>query len=295
MIYPKITYEDHIENTLNDTIIIDPKYKKINIYISGGGMAVIYSSGPLIFIHNFIKNKQIEINHIYGTSAGAICGLFFIWYLNNDLFDKKYYFNISYFINFLNNDIRNAYNKHSYVVDNFITLLEKIIPPDLYKYCNDKLFITIHIIDGWKIKQEVISNYYSNEHLLNVLKCSSTIPYITIPKLTTIYYDLFSNKKFYAFDGVFPRIVNKIYPTFCIDLIYYDYPFLNRMRCVDKTYDTLFIDGFNDAYNFFKYNKYHKKYKNILYFYNSEQNLITKIYNNILNFLNILYLYFKIK
>lgn len=255
-IYPEIDYENIIKKIMEETDIIIPlDKKKINICLSGGGITSIYASGILTILYNLIQQNKISINHIYTVSGGSFLGLYFLLLINNECIEEKYKLNLSKLIYLINNTLRAQYNKEPYLALNLLETLQEYIPLNFYKTCNDKLFTSIHILDGFSIQKKMISTYYSNEHLINTIVCSSSIPYISIPTCFSIYTDPLTNKKYYALDGIYTPIIDDTNYTLYINIMNYSYPLINRMRIKDKIYDTLMLEGVYDFINFYKNNK----------------------------------------
>ena len=255
-IYPEIDYENIVKKITEETdIVIPPDKKIINICLSGGGITSVYATGIISILYNLIKQKKISVNHIYTVSGGSFLGIFLLLMMNNECIEEKYKINLSKIIYLLNNTIRINYNKNPYLANNWIDALQQYIPPDFYKLCNNKLFISIHILDKCSFHKKIISIYYSNEHLINTILCSSSIPYISIPNCCSIYTDPLTNKKYYAVDGVYTPIIDDMNYTLYINIMNYSYPLINRMRVNDKIYDTLMLEGMYYFINFYKNNK----------------------------------------
>ena len=87
--FPEINFEEYISTMAKDLYIHDVENKHINICISGGGLAVMYAAGVLGVIVELVKQRKLQIHHIYSTSAGAMAGILFIMILYNDLFEEK--------------------------------------------------------------------------------------------------------------------------------------------------------------------------------------------------------------
>ena len=261
-LFPKLDFEPFIQQLTKDITIKEVENQHINLCLSGGGMGSMYSSGICGFLLQLIQEKRIKINHVYGTSAGAIAGFFFILGMNTHLLEEKYRINIGDFIYLVNNDLRKLNVKnHNYIIKSWIELIEEIIPPNFYKFCNDKLFITIHIINYFSIIQHNISKYESNEDLINTIKCSGSIPYVTIPCFFTVY-----KNKYYAIDGLFPCIEDDTYKTLYVNAIRYEYPLLHRIYIKEKFYERIMIESLYDIYHFYKYGETNKS----LYYYNKK-------------------------
>jgi hypothetical protein len=248
--FPPINYEEYTLMLAKDIQIHEPENKHVNVCISGGGLATLYASGPLSIIAELVKQSKIQVHHIYTTSAGAFAGIFFMFNLHNELFEEEQTITISKFIHMLNTELKCIYEEQKYIMNSWIKLVEKYIPKDFYKLCDDKLFITIHVIENFSIVQKNISKYESNEHLINTMKCCGTIPYVTVPELYTLY-----QKKECAVDGMFPTIVDNEHKTIYINVLRHPYPTVNRIYLLDKIYDPLLIEGLYDVHNFYKNNK----------------------------------------
>jgi hypothetical protein len=277
----KICTEHYINLLTKDENIHVPESKKnINVCISGGGMAGIYFAGCASFLTYMTVNKNLKIHKIYGTSAGSIAGLLLILCLysikNEKYHNTKYEMNCSKIIYLVNNRLREKYINNQYITDIWIEFLEEIIPPDLYIICCNKLFITINIFDGFIIRKKVISKYKNNKHLLNTIKCSATIPYLTTNNISK-YNNYFTETDYYAFDGIFPIIDDLTFPTLYINLLAINYSLFNRISVVDKCYESLVYDGLHDIYNMYhKYLIYHKNIHNIIYYHDPNKYIIFK-------------------
>jgi len=277
----KICTEHYINLlTKDENIHVPESTKNINVCISGGGMAGIYFAGCASFLTYMTVNKNLKIHKIYGTSAGSIAGLLLILCLhsikNEKYHNTKYEMNCSKIIYLVNNRLREKYINNQYITDIWIEFLEEIIPPDLYIICCNKLFITINIFDGFIIRKKVISKYKNNKHLLNTIKCSATIPYLTTNNISK-YNNYFTETEYYAFDGIFPIIDDLTFPTLYINLLAINYSLFNRISVVDKCYESLVYDGLHDIYNMYhKYLIYHKNIHNIIYYYDPNKYIIFK-------------------
>ena len=60
------------------------------------------------------------------------------------------------------------------------------LPEDIYKKCNARLWISVSRVSGLKLKNDVIKNFDSKEHLETIIRCSTFIPIISgwrLPKI----------------------------------------------------------------------------------------------------------------
>lgn len=250
--YPQLSLEEYTNLFIDDNDIQLDK-QSINLWISGGGLADLYGLGVLFVIYNMIKKKVIDINHIYTASGGTIISFYIILLINKDKFDDKYKKNIDDIFYIVNNNLRKKYIKNSYIVDNLIEVLEELMPPNFYLLCDNKLFITIHTIHNGFIQHKNIHKYFSNEHLINTIKCSCAIPYFSVNSFFNIYKDPNTNKTFYSFDGIYPEIIDNNNKILCIDVLFHKYPIISRFRMNEKFYEFLTLEGIYDTIQLFKF------------------------------------------
>ena len=252
--YPKLNLEEYT-NLFLDNNVIELQNQTINLWISGGGLADLYAFGVLFVIHNLLKKNKLNIRQIYTTSGGSIVSFLIILVMNKDIFEDKYKKNIDDIFSIVNNNLRKKYINNCYVVDNLIEIIEEIIPPDLYLLCNNKLFITIHTFSNGFFQHKNIDKYFSNEHLINTIRCSCAIPYISVNTLFNIYKDPNTNKTFYSFDGIYPEIIDTNHKILCINVLFHKYPIFSRFRIYDKFYEFLPLEGIYDTIQLLKFSK----------------------------------------
>ena len=157
------------------------KDKKL-ILLSPGGFKGFYLMG----ISAFIKENYVLDGHIFsGASAGAWNALL-----------MTYKHNVSEIVNVLVNDecakIKDAYSLEKY--------LKKQI---IFNYKTEdfeleKLFIGLTIINNYRIKTQIYSDFENLEDAIDCCIGSSHIPYVT-GKLTNTYHNT------YTFDGGFSK------------------------------------------------------------------------------------------
>lgn len=259
--FPKICFESYGRSLALESDPARIPEKKINLCFSGGGNAAMYASGVGLFLDNLISLGKIEINRIYSASAGAIVGILFLLIIHRNLLEEKYRITVSDFIHLMNTNFREKFERRTlYLADCWLEMIREIIPPDFYLLCNDRLFITVHFLKincCQVFKKEVISQFESNEHLLNTIRCSSSIPFITINSLFSKYTQSNAPTR-YCVDGVSPIITDYEYPTLYINISHnkYHYSLSKRLgRRIENSYEPIMIEGLRDAYLFFAHNK----------------------------------------
>jgi len=157
------------------------KDKKL-ILLSPGGFKGFYLMG----ISAFIKENYVLDGHIFsGASAGAWNALL-----------MTYKHNVSDIVSVLVNDecakIKDAYGLEKYLKQQ-IMLNYKTVDFEL-----EKLFIGLTIINNYRIKTQIYSDFENLEDAIDCCIGSSHIPYIT-GKLTNTYHNT------YTFDGGFSK------------------------------------------------------------------------------------------
>jgi hypothetical protein len=206
------------------------------LIISGGAFNVSYLVGCLYFIHEMREKGLIVINKISTCSASSLIGLLFL-IDKVDLFAGKLY-ELSV----------NSFKKNKHVIfddeslASIINIIEKELPENILSIVNNRLYITYY--DVLECKQIVKSSFEDVSDIINTIRRSCFIPYITMNKL------LEDNK---YIDGGTPYIfdkeygVNRIYINLCgMDKIM-DSIVIKR----DKIVMHRILGGIIDIHNFF--------------------------------------------
>jgi hypothetical protein len=170
------------------------KEKEIDLIISGGAFNVSYLVGCLYFICEMREKGLICINKISTCSASSIMGLLFMIDKVDIFLDKLYELLISSFKK--NKNV--IFDEESLSV--IIKIIEEEMPEDILEKINNRLYITYY--DVMQCKHIVKSNFEDVTDIINTIRRSCFIPYITMDRL------LEDNK---YIDGGTPYIFNKEY------------------------------------------------------------------------------------
>jgi hypothetical protein len=218
---------------------IDPgviKEKEIDLIISGGAFNVSYLVGCLYFIREMREKGLIKINKISTCSASSIMGLLFVIDKVDIFVDKLY----ELFVSSFKKNRSVIFDEES--LASIIKIIEEELPEDVVSQINNRLYITYY--DVMECKQIVKSNFEDVSDIINTIRRSCFIPYITMNKL------LEDNK---YIDGGTPYIfnkeygVNRIYINLCgMDKIM-DSIIIKR----DKIVMHRILGGILDIHNFF--------------------------------------------
>ena len=212
------------------------KEKDIDLIISGGAFNVSYLVGCLYFIREMIEKGLICINNISTCSASSIMGLLF-------LIDK-----VDIFVDKLYELLVNSFKRNRSVIFDeeslysIIKVIEDELPEDVLSRINNRLYITYY--DVMECKQVVKSSYDDVSDIINTIRRSCFIPYITMDRL------LEDNK---YIDGGTPYIFNKEYGKnrLYINLCGMDKIMDSMVIKRDKIVMHRILGGILDIHNFF--------------------------------------------
>jgi hypothetical protein len=57
-------------------------------------------------------------------------------------------------------------------------IVKQTLPEDAYKKCNGRMFISVSVMTSTGLKNMMVSEYLSNDDMLEACLASSTIPYM---------------------------------------------------------------------------------------------------------------------
>lgn len=159
--------------------------KKLHIHFGGCGGSYSYLLGIASYLQ---KNYDLSNVVFSGISAGNLMGLLCI--LNIDI-DKVFYnINIPFLLKLQNYKLKAFYN----FIPEFKKILLKILNKDKnnYKKVSGRLYINITHFPSFK--NEIISEFYSNEDLVDCILASCHIPFYN----NTLFYKF---RNYYYLDG----------------------------------------------------------------------------------------------
>jgi hypothetical protein len=160
---------------------------RLDVVLDGGMFNGSYLIGSLFFLKEMEKKKYIAIERISGCSIGSICALlYFIDSLN--MFDSLYKLFLS--------DLKQNYRFQK--IKELQFYLKEVIPDDLCKRVNGKLFITYYNIHSCK---KIVKNVYKNtEDVIDTIIKSCFLPFLIDGNM------MYKNK---YIDGINPYIFEK--------------------------------------------------------------------------------------
>ena len=149
--------------------------ENIDLILSGGAFNVSYLAGCLYFLREMREKGIIKINKISTCSASSLMGILFM-VDKVDMLEEKIY-----------KMLMESFKKNKSVIfseetlDNVIRTITDELPEDILNIVNNKLYITYY--DVIECRKVVKSEYKTLDELINVIRRSCFIPYITMDKL----------------------------------------------------------------------------------------------------------------
>lgn len=240
-------YNSIIESINYDKEICLPS--NIDLVISGGGLGCYYNLIVIIILYKLVKLKKLNIRYIYSVSAGSILSVILLCMIYNENFildaDKlREQYDL---LKVYTND-----NKNNTLLDNMELLLRSILPSNAHEICSSRLYITVNKVSVFGIYRENISTFHTFDDLMNIIRCSSSVPFCSINGLFTKYKDA------YYFDGILPLYKKNEYSILYIEYLIMFYKHLFKPN--DDNIDKLIENGYNEFMEFLYNNKKSKRF-----------------------------------
>ena len=219
--------------TLPKKRVIVNRQKKI-ISINPGGIFGFYTVGYSSYI---LKNYNTYKYHFIGASSGSWNSLFCCYKYDHSKFFKQL-MNQDFFVNISSVDMLQK-NVTNYITKN-------------YKSCDfnlNKLSICISILEDFKLKSLIISNFTNIDDAMEICRLSSHLPYLT----SDVFIKKYNNN--IVFDGgltEFPPKNTSIYYEISIDRMNnnnIDSAFCNILKgnISKEIIKNLYLEGYKDC------------------------------------------------
>lgn len=141
---------------------------EIDVVISGGGLKGYFMAGCASILQSELKKYNIQMARISGASAGAWAGMFILSGFDIEKWIETYH--------------ACKGNPNKLIHETYEDLAEWVkahLPDDAYKTCTGRLHISITVLSLFGLRNKIISEYTSNDDLIECCFASSTIPYLT--------------------------------------------------------------------------------------------------------------------
>lgn len=211
---------------------------EIDVVISGGGMKGYFMVGAVYILAKEMIKNNVKIARCSGTSAGSWGGMFLLLYIYAG-FDNYFWLETYHQAHEqLGVPLLDVFEKY------FVEVLRdnpNLFPPNAYKICSGRLFISITVLTKWGPKLKIISEFESNDDLVACCCASSAIPYLTQSTALRIYRGeyvcdggIFNNTPVFP-DGIRRQLVFRLTDV--------EYPFRMMTNPLDTCIDTLVLRG----------------------------------------------------
>jgi hypothetical protein len=251
----RINFNEYIKYLNSNFYLHKDIPTEFNVCINGGGMSASFCIGFIGYLSNYLPDK-IKIHKTAGTSSGAVSALNLL--IQNDLNlysvdSYKSYYNI-WFEEFIKVEQDLQLNK---IKKNMIDILYDSSFDNLddnnIKKLSDRLFINAYEITPFGLRSKVFSKFETKEDLINILKCSGCIPWIT----KNDWCHKFKNKSY--IDGCFfieniSDLFSNQKPILFIDLAKHKMSFNDRMSMSNTYIDCTILEGIIAAHLLFTQN-----------------------------------------
>ena len=205
--------------------------KNLDLIISGGGMKFYYLLGIKKAIQKL--KKHINIKRYAGTSSGSIFATLIACNIDNKLLIETY---------------QTLYKTSNYKMNIIDIFLNTVLPDNCHIICSNKVFLSVSKV-GLPFKNEIISNFTSKKHLIEVIKTSSSFPFFVNSNLFYKY----DNKNYV--DGFFTNNTPFFKDNLCDQVIIR--PFIVKYKNIqifdmEPNENIQYLSlGFNDFIKFF--------------------------------------------
>ena len=212
-------------------IDIEAPAAEIDLVVSGGGLKGYYGVGAVHVLLRHLNANNIAVRRVSGTSAGAWVCFFILTNMSAAYWLETYY--------------ALQRNPEAHVCDVYREIwhqwMKHVIPEDTYKKVCGRLFITTTVLTPWGLRENVISQYKSNDDIFEACSASSQIPYVTAKSFAIKFQGM------YHLDG---GLVNNC-PIFkdgerrqlVMKLMDVEYPFRLLVSANDSCIEALSIRG----------------------------------------------------
>lgn len=160
--------------SLADLSAAGHRLEEVDVVVSGGGLKGYFVIGARSVLESQLEQRNLSIKRYAGASAGAWAAMFLATGVSTADWLKSYTKTRTAFDAGDSSHVLQAYREQ------ILPWLAKRLPADAYKRCCGRCFISISVLDrfGWLPRNLIISEYESNEDLVNACFASSCIPFV---------------------------------------------------------------------------------------------------------------------
>lgn len=146
----------------------------IDLVCSGGGLRGYYVTGASYVLQQQLRRRNIRVARFAGASCGAWCAMFMASGLSTGHWLHTYRLSQRAVKHGGGMPIHTAYR------DIVWPWLRTVLPPDAYRRCSGRVFISITVFSSLGVPTNLmVSRFTSNHDLFEACLASSTIPFVT--------------------------------------------------------------------------------------------------------------------
>lgn len=211
---------------------------EIDVVISGGGMKGYFMVGCTYILAKELKKNNIMVARCSGTSAGSWGAMFLLLFIYAG-FDN--YFWIETFHQAHERPGVPLLDVYWEYYINHLRDNPLLFPADAYKICSGRLFISITEMTMSGPRLRIISEFSSNDDLVQTCCASSAIPWVSQTEFFRYY-----RGKYVCDGGIFnntPVFPDGIRRQLVFRLVEVEYPFRLMVKALDTCIDVLVLRG----------------------------------------------------
>lgn len=142
-----------------------PRQSTFDIVLSGGGLAIYYSSACVAILGQLSRHGTIKVPRVYGVSCGAVSGACFLAVEAGAMPIEAIYRSYQVFM------------RGRWLLDSLRSWMDEAFPTDIHERATGRLFITV--TDVGSASRRAVSTYPTRADLLDAIVGSATIPGLT--------------------------------------------------------------------------------------------------------------------
>jgi hypothetical protein len=235
--YTELVANSNSHDKGNKVVPVKP-IAEIDVVISGGGMKGYFMVGCTYILAKELKKNNVIVARCSGTSAGSWGAMFLLLFMYAG-FDN--YFWMETFHQAHENPDKPLLDVYWRYYCEQLRDNPLLFPADAYKICSGRLFISITELTMTGPKLRIISEFTSNDDLVQACCASSAIPWVTMTEFFRYYRGtyvcdggIYNNTPIFP-DGVRRQLVFRLSEV--------EYPFRMMVKAIDTCIDVLVLRG----------------------------------------------------
>lgn len=153
-----------------------PPPVEIDVVVSGGGLKGYFMAGCGHVLLHELEIQNVKIARVAGASAGAWVGMFLLTNFGTENWIESYY----------KCQERPEMTMHE-AYEDFWPWANSCMPENAWQICSGRLFISITEVSWRGFTNHMISEFTSNRDLFEACLASSTVPFLSTPKILRHY------------------------------------------------------------------------------------------------------------